>query len=407
MNALNILKQRGFISQMTHEKEIEEIFKSGKVVFYNGYDPTADSLHIGHYLTFMAMAHLQRQGHMPIVLMGGGTGMVGDPDKADTMRPLMEISEIDQNVANFKKQAAKFIDLSPDKAIMVDNADWLRNLNYINFVREYGVHFSVNRMLAADKYKIKFEGKGLNFFELNYMIMQAYDFLELSRKYGCILQTGGSDQWSNIIAGVELIRRIDNKSAYGITFNLLARSDGAKMGKTLGGAIWLDAKKTSPYEFYQYFRNIPDEDVKKCFNLLTFLSMDEIENICNVDDQKINIAKERLAYEITNIVHGEVCAKEAQDTAKALFSGGVAEGVPSSKITKVQLGDGLNIIAVLKHCELIPSSAEGRRLVLQGGITFAGQKIVDINYMVQYSDFLNGFVIIQKGKKVFHKLEIV
>ena len=406
MNALEVLKQRGFIEQMTHEAEMSELMGKEKVVFYNGYDPTADSLHIGHYLTFMALAWLQRAGHVPIVLMGGGTGMVGDPDKADEMRPLMGIEQIDHNIERFQAQVRKFIDFSDGKAIMANNADWLRHLNYANFIREYGVHFSVNRMLSADKYKTKFEGSGLNFFELNYMVMQAYDFLELNRRYGCVMQTGGNDQWSNIIAGVDLIRRVESKPAFGMTFTLLPRSDGAKMGKTMGGTIWLDAAKTSPYEFYQYFRNVHDGVVRQYLSLLTFLPMDEVERLAAAKDAEINASKEVLAYEVTKIVHGEEEAQKAQAAAKSLFGGGGTQGAPTTEISREDLGEGMNIIDIMLVAGLVPSKSEARRTVQQGGLTVDGNKIVDTNHMITINDFADDEIIVQKGKKTFHKIVI-
>ena len=407
MNAYEVLKQRGFIEQMTHEAETAELLSKEKVVFYNGYDPTADSLHIGHYLTFMALSWLQRAGHVPIVLMGGGTGMVGDPDKADETRPLMEISEIDHNIERFKAQASKFINFDDGKAIMANNADWLRHLNYLNFIREYGVNFSVNRMLAADKYKTKFEGSGLNFFELNYMIMQAYDFLELNRRFGCVMQTGGNDQWSNIIAGVDLIRRVESKPAYGMTFTLLPRSDGAKMGKTMGGTVWLDAEKTSPYDFYQYFRNVHDGVVRQYLSLLTFLPMDEVEQLASAKDAEINASKEVLAYEVTKLVHGEEEAQRAKDAAKSLFGGGGTDGAPTTKISLADLGEGMSIIDIMLLAGLAPSKSEARRTIQQGGLTVDGKKVTDTACTIKQEDFANGEIIIQKGKKIFHKITIL
>ena len=407
MNAYEVLKQRGFIEQMTHEAEMAELMSKEKVVFYNGYDPTADSLHIGHYLTFMALSWLQRAGHVPVVLMGGGTGMVGDPDKADEMRPLMEIEEIDRNIECFKVQAAKFINFDDGQAMMVNNADWLRHLNYINFIREYGVHFSVNRMLAADKYKTKFEGSGLNFFELNYMVMQAYDFLELYRRFNCVMQTGGNDQWSNIIAGVDLIRRVEGKPAYGMTFALLPRSDGAKMGKTMGGTIWLDAEKTSPYEFYQYFRNVHDGVVKQYLSLLTFLPMEEVERLAAAKDAEINASKEVLAYEVTKIVHGEEEAQKARDAARTLFGGGGTEGAPTTEISREALGDGMSVIDMMLLTGLAPSKSEARRTIQQGGLSVNGEKITDIDHTIKHENFTNGEIFVQKGKKNFHKVVIL
>ncbi|MDR2167691.1 MAG: tyrosine--tRNA ligase [Clostridiales bacterium] len=389
MNGLQTLKQRGFVAQITHEAELDELFEKEQIVFYTGFDPTADSLHIGHYLQFMAMAWLQRLGHMPIVLMGGGTGMVGDPDKADEMRPLITVEEIDRRIERFKEQAAKFVDLSEGKAILANNADWLRRLNYADFIREYGIHFSVNRMLAADKYKTKFEGSGLNFFELNYVVMQAYDFLELNRRFGCALQTGGNDQWSNIIAGVELIRRVDQKAAFGLTFNLLPRADGAKMGKTMGGTIWLDENKTTPHELYQYLRNVQDEMVKQFLSMLTFLPMEEIDALTAADGEALNPAKARLAYEVTKIVHGEEAAKAAQDT------------MPEFTISAQDFGDGMNVLDLMVLTGLVPSKAEARRNIQQGGVIVAGEKIGEIGHIITLREF-----VIQKGKKTFLKISV-
>ncbi|MCL2397759.1 MAG: tyrosine--tRNA ligase [Defluviitaleaceae bacterium] len=406
MNALETLKQRGFVEQITHEAEITELLSKEKAVFYIGYDPTADSLHIGHYLTFMAMSWMQRAGHIPIVLLGGGTGMVGDPDKADSMRPMMDITQIDHNIERFKAQAAKFIDFSPGKAILANNADWLRHLNYANFIRDYGIHFSVNRMLAADKYKTKFEGSGLNFFELNYMVMQAYDFLELSRRYGCVMQAGGNDQWSNIIAGVELIRRVDGKQAYGMTFALLPRSDGQKMGKSMGGTVWLDAAKTSPYEFYQYFRNVHDGVVRQYLAQLTFLPMDEVEQLAAAEGTEINRSKEVLAYEITKIVHGEEEAAKAQEAARTLFSGAGTAGAPTTPITATDLGEGMAIIDLMLLAGLDKSKSDARRTIQQGGLIINGEKTTDIGRIVTQADFVDGEVVLQKGKKTFHKIAL-
>ncbi|MCL2576240.1 MAG: tyrosine--tRNA ligase [Defluviitaleaceae bacterium] len=394
MNAIETLKQRGFIAQMTHEAEIIELFDKEKVVFYCGYDPTADSLHIGHYLTFMAVAWLQRAGHTPIILLGGGTGMVGDPDKPDTIRPMMSIDEIDHNVAQFKAQAEKYIDFNEGKAILVNNAEWLRNLNYASFIREYGVHFSVNRMLAADKYKTKFEGSGLNFLELNYQVMQAYDFLELNRRFNCKMQIGGNDQWTNIIAGVELVRRVDQKDVFGFTCNLLTKSDGTKMGKTMSGAIWIDVKKTTPHEFYQYFRDLDDASVKNTLKLLTFLPLEQIEELCAVEGEAMNRAKEVLAYEVTKIVHGEEAANQAQTS------------IPSFEIDSMILADGINIVDLLVITDMLPSKGEARRNIQQGGITIGGQKIADHSHVVKLSHFENGEIIMQKGKKHFLRVVV-
>ncbi len=404
MNAFEMLMERGFVEQMTHEDEIRELFDKEQVTFYIGYDPTADSLTVGHFLTVMAMMHLQRAGHRPIVLMGGGTGMVGDPTGKTDMRRIMTVEEIDNNVASFKKQLSRFIDFSEDRAIVVNNGDWLRSLNYIEFLREVGVHFSVNKMLSAECFKTRME-KGLSFLEFNYMLMQAYDFEMLNQKYGCKMEMGGNDQWANIIAGVELIRKKDQKPAFGMTFPLLTTAEGKKMGKTEKGAIWLDPERTSPYEFYQYWRNTDDRDVKKCLSLLTFLPMDEVRRLSSLPGNEINHAKEILSFELTKIVHGEEEAKKAQEAARALFGGGGASAnVPSTELSKDELAEGIDILTLMQRVGLIPSKGEGRRLVAQGGVKLAGNKVEAFDYVVSDKNFENGELLIQKGKKVFHKL---
>ncbi len=406
-NAFDVLKERGFIQQMTHEEQIKDLLANEKVSFYIGFDPTADSLHVGHFMTIMAMAHMQRAGHRPIALVGGGTGMIGDPTDKTDMRKIMTREEVSHNVSCFKKQLSKFIDFEDDKAIMVDNADWLLGLNYIDFLRDYGVHFSVNRMLTAECYKQRLE-KGLTFLEFNYMLMQSYDFLELYRRFNCKLQFGGNDQWSNIIGGVELIRRVESADAYGMTFTLLTTSAGKKMGKTESGAIWLDAEKTPPYEFFQYWRNIDDKDVKNCLSLLTFLPMEEVEALTNVEGSKINHAKEVLAFELTKIVHGEAEAQKSLDAAKTLFGGGAnLDSVPTTEIPSSEFGDGMSIITLLETAGLISSRSEGRRLITQGGISVAEAKISDIEHIVRPADFTDNSVLIQKGKKVFHNIKLV
>lgn len=403
-NIFDTLKERGFIEQATHEEEIKELLGKEKVTFYIGFDPTADSLTVGHFLTVMAMSHMQKAGHRPIALVGGGTGMVGDPTDRTDMRRMMSDEEIERNVNCFKKQLSNFIDFSDDKAIIVNNADWLRNLNYINFIREIGVHFSVNRMLTADCFKTRME-KGLSFFEFNYMLMQSYDFLELNRRYNCVLQLGGNDQWSNILGGVDLIRRVENKNAYGLTFRLLTTSDGRKMGKTQRGAVWLDPNKTSPYEFYQYWRNLDDKDVGKCLGLLTFLPMEEVKELSALKDNKINHAKEILAYELTKIVHGDDEAKKAQTAARSLFAGeGNGGSIPSTKLPRTDFADGLGIIEVLEKIKLSPSRGESRRLIQQGGIKAAGKKVESIDCIITTDMFENNELLIQKGKKSFHKI---
>lgn len=407
MNVFEVLKERGFIEQMTHEEEIKELLEKEKITFYIGFDPTADSLHVGHFLTVMAMAHMQRAGHRPICLMGGGTGMIGDPTGKTDMRRMMTIEEIDHNVECFKKQLSHFIDFSDDKALIVNNADWLRHLNYIEFLRDVGVNFSVNRMIKAECVKARME-KGLSFLEFNYMIMQAYDFLELNKRYDCIMQLGGNDQWSNIIEGVDLIRRKEGKPAFGMTFSLLTNSEGNKMGKTENGAVWLDANKTSPYEFYQYWRNIGDKDVEKCLSLLTFLPMDEVKRLSALEGSEINQAKEVLAFELTKIVHNEEEAQKAQVAAKALFGKGTAEGsTPTTEISANEFSEGIDILSLLLKANLIPSKSEGRRLVQQGGIKIADKKVDAFDYKVTQNDFSNGTLLIQKGKKVFHNIKLV
>ena len=408
-NALAVLKERGFIEQMTHEDEIEELFKKGGFTFYIGIDPTADSLHVGHFLTVMAMAHLQKAGCRPICLMGGGTAMVGDPSGKTDMRSMMTTETIDHNVECIKKQLSRFIDFSDDKAIIANNADWLRHLNYIEFLRDVGVHFNVNKMLAAECFKARMEKEGgLTFLEFNYMLMQGYDFYELHKRYGCVMQLGGNDQWSNIIAGVNLIRKKDQKPAYGMTFKLLTNSEGVKMGKTVKGAVWLDPAKTSPYEFYQYWRNIGDADVEKCLALLTFLPMDEVRRLGALEGSAINQAKEVLAFELTQIVHGTAEAQKAQEAARALFGGGGAGGsIPTTEISSAELGEGLDILTLMQTAKLIPSRGEGRRLVQQGGVKVNEKKVDAFDQVFGPADFVDGTLMIQKGKKGFHQFKLV
>ena len=404
MNVFDILMERGFIQQCTHEKEIKELLDKEKVTFYIGFDPTADSLHVGHFVTVMAMSHMQRAGHRPIVLFGGGTGMVGDPTGKTDMRKMMTTETIDHNIACFKKQMSRFISFDNDAAIMVDNGDWLRNLNYIDFLREVGVHFSVNRMLTAECFKQRLE-KGLSFLEFNYMLMQSYDFLELFRRYNCKLELGGNDQWSNILGGVELVRRLHGEQSFGMTFSLLTNSEGKKMGKTEKGAVWLDPEKTSPYEFYQYWRNVADADVKKCLSLLTYVPMDEVNALTNVEGSAINKAKERLAFEVTKIVHGEEEAHKADTAAKALFLGGAHGGsIPTTEFASSDFEGGMDILTLLQQTKLVPSRSEGRRLVTQNGIKVNEQPVTDPNAQITMADFKDNELMIQKGKKVFHKV---
>ncbi len=404
MNAFEVLSERGFIEQCTHEKEIRELLDKEKVTFYIGFDPTADSLHVGHFVTVMAMSHMKRAGHRPIVLFGGGTAMVGDPTGKTDMRKMMTTEIIDHNVACFKKQMSRFISFDNDAAIMVDNGDWLRSLNYIDFLREVGVHFSVNRMLTAECFKQRLE-KGLSFLEFNYMLMQSYDFLELYRRYNCKLQLGGNDQWSNILGGVELVRRLHGDQSFGMTFSLLTNSEGKKMGKTEKGAVWLDPEKTSPYEFYQYWRNVADADVKKCLSLLTYVPMEEVNRLTEVEGAAINKAKERLAFEITKIVHGEEEAQKADTAAKALFLGGAHGGsIPTTELSATEFEVGMDILTLLQQTKLVPSRSEGRRLVSQNGIKVNEQPVIDPNTQITMAHFKENELMIQKGKKVFHKV---
>ena len=401
-NVYDTLVERGFVAQCTNEEELRKLFETEKVKFYIGFDPTADSLHAGHFIALMAMAHLQRAGHVPICLVGGGTGTVGDPSGRTDMRKMLTDEDIEHNCECFKKQISRFIDFSDNKAIMVNNGDWLRKLNYIDLLRDVGACFTVNRMLAAECYKQRWE-KGLTFLEFNYMVMQAYDFLELNRRYDCKLEMGGDDQWSNIIAGVELNRRKSNTAVYGLTNKLLTKSDGKKMGKTAGGALWLDSEKTSPYDFYQYWRNVDDADVEKCLALLTFLPMDEVRRLGALKDAEINEAKKVLAFEVTKIVHGEEEAKKAKEAAEALFSGqGSAEDMPT---IDVALSGGEKLIDVLTQNSVFASKGEGRRLVQQNGLTLNDEKVTDVDYVLTAEDFNDGSAIVRKGKKKYYRLQ--
>ena len=399
-NVYDVLKDRGFIKQVTHEGLYEMLGKES-VTFYIGFDPTADSLHVGHYVQLMAMAHMQRAGHRPIALIGGGTTMVGDPSGKADLRKMLTKEAIENNANAFKKQISRFLDFSEGKALMINNADWLLKLNYIEFLRDIGVHFSVNRMLTAECYKNRME-KGLTFLEFNYMLMQSYDFLVLNRMHGCKLQLGGDDQWSNILAGADLIRRKERKEAYGMTFSLLLTSDGRKMGKTEKGAVWLDPKKTSPYEFYQYWRNVADSDVENCLSLLTFVPMDEVRQLCSYKDERINQAKVRLAYEVTRQVHGQEEADKAKAAAEALFEGGAQGGsVPETVISDIS---DLLLLDLLQTCGLTASRGEGRRLINQGGISLNGEKVTDEFMPITAQNFEKGELMIKKGKKVYHRV---
>ena len=388
-NIMDTLRKRGFIKQTVFEDELYEKLGKESVPFYIGFDPTADSLHVGHFLTLIAMHHMQQAGHKPIILIGGGTGMVGDPSGRTDMRQMMTRETVELNVECFKKQMARFIDFEGENgAIVVNNADWLLDLNYVDFLREIGAHFSVNKMLTAECFKQRLE-RGLSFLEFNYMLMQAYDFLVLNRKYNCSLELGGDDQWSNILAGANLIRIKERKPAYAMTFTLLTTSDGKKMGKTAKGAVWLDENKTSPYEFYQYWRNIDDADVEKCLKLLTYLPVEEIEELCRYKDERINHAKEVLAYELTKEVHGEEKAETARQQAKAAFAGGEGE-----LLEKVAEG-AQTVVDAMVLCGVCKSKGEARRLIAQGGVAVNEEKVTDENMPVPESEF-----VLQKGKKV-------
>jgi len=408
MNALDILKERGFVKQVTFEEDLYKAFDEGMVTFYTGFDPTADSLHIGHYIPIMAMAHLQRAGHKPIALMGGGTGMIGDPSGKSDLRKVLTVEDIDHNVECFKKQMGRFLDFDeskPNCAMIVNNADWLRGLNYIEFLRDVGAMFSVNRMLTAECYKQRLE-RGLTFLEFNYMIMQSYDFLELNKRHNCILQCGGDDQWSNMLGGADLIRRKERKDAFALTFQLLLTHDGKKMGKTEKGALWLDANKCSPYDFYQYWRNVDDADVEKCLGLLTFLPMDEVRRLGALKDSAINEAKRILAFEVTKLIHGEEEATKAQQAAEALFGGAAAGGsIPTTEITAEELAADARLIAWMAKAGMTKSNGEARKAVQQGGVSVNDEKVTDPDYAFAAEALAEG-IVVKKGKKTFHRFEL-
>ena len=398
------LQARGLIAQVTDEERIRDLVNNGKATFYIGFDPTADSLHVGHFMALCLMKRLQEAGNKPIALIGGGTGYIGDPSGRTDMRSMMTPEQIQHNCDCFKKQMSRFIDFSDGKALMVNNADWLLGLNYIEVLREIGPHFSVNRMLTAECYKQRME-KGLSFLEFNYMIMQAYDFYELFQKYGCNLEFGGDDQWSNMLAGTELIRRKLGKDASAMTITLLLNSEGKKMGKTQSGAVWLDPNKTSPFEFYQYWRNVGDADVLKCIRMLTFLPLEEIDAMDKWEGAELNKAKEILAFELTSLVHGEEEAKKAQEAAKALFSTGAAADMPKTELTEADLTDGnIDIMTLLVKCGLTASKSEVRRAVQQGGVSVDGEKITDIAHTFAGEDFGGEGIVLKKGKKNFRKV---
>ena len=400
----DVLKERGFIAQCTYEEDLQKALENEKVTFYVGFDPTADSLHIGHYIPIMAMAHMQKFGHRPIALVGGGTAMIGDPSGKTDMRKMMTREMVDANASAIKKQLSRFISFDDDKAIMADNADWLLGLNYVEFIRDICAHFSVNRMLTAECYKQRLE-RGLTFLEFNYMLMQSYDFLMLNQKYGCTVQMGGDDQWSNMLSGADLIRRKERKDAFAMTFKLLLTHDGKKMGKTVAGALWLDPKKTSPYDFYQYWRNVDDEDVEKCLALLTFLPMDEVRELGALEGSEKNKAKRVLAYEVTKLVHGEEEANKAQQAAEALFGGGAAAGsVPTTHITEAQLDEDARVTTWAVNCGLCKSRGEARKTVEGGGLYIGDEKVSDVNKTLTWAELQGEGVLLRKGKKSYHKL---
>ena len=399
------LKARGLIAQVTDEDEIKEMVNNGKATFYIGFDPTADSLHVGHFMALCLMKRLQMAGNRPIALLGGGTGMIGDPSGRTDMRQMLTKETIQHNIDCFKQQMSRFIYFSDGKALMVNNADWLMNLNYVELLREVGAHFSVNRMLTAECYKQRME-RGLSFLEFNYMIMQSYDFYMLYQKYGCNMQFGGDDQWSNMLGGTELIRRKLGKDAYAMTITLLLNSEGKKMGKTQSGAVWLDPNKTSPFDFYQYWRNVDDADVIKCMRLLTFLPLEEIDEMAKWEGSELNKAKEILAYQLTELVHGEEEAKKAQEGARALFSGADTSHMPTTELSEEDFDEEgkIDLITLLVKAELVPSRSEGRRAIQQGGVSIDGEKLTDIYHTVEKDAFAGDGIVLKRGKKKFKKI---
>ncbi len=406
MTCYDELVARGLIAQVTNENEIREMVNAGKATFYIGFDPTADSLHVGHFMALCLMKRLQMAGNRPIALIGGGTGYIGDPSGRTDMRNMMTPETIQHNCDCFKAQMSKFIEFGEDKAQMVNNADWLLKLNYIELLREVGACFSVNNMLRAECYKQRME-KGLSFLEFNYMIMQSYDFYYLFKEYGCNMQFGGDDQWSNMLGGTELIRKKLGKDAHAMTITLLLNSEGKKMGKTANGAVWLDANKTSPYEFFQYWRNVDDADVVKCMKLLTFIPLEEIYEYEKLEGSELNAVKERLAFELTKMIHGEEEAKKALDTARSLFSGGNKADMPSTEISCDMFNDGtIGILDIMQLAGLIPSKGEGRRLIQQGGVSVDDVKITDPNTRYTIESLSGEGIVVKKGKKVFHKVTV-
>ncbi|MGI5957973.1 MAG: tyrosine--tRNA ligase [Massiliimalia sp.] len=408
MTVFEELKRRGLIAQATHEDEIEKLLNNEKVTFYIGFDATADSLHVGHFLQLVVMSHLQKAGHRPIALLGTGTTMIGDPTGKTDMRKMLTVEDINHNAECFKRQMSRFINFDNENALMLRNGDWILGLNYMEFLRDIGVHFSVNRMLTAECFKSRLE-RGLSFLEFNYMLLQSYDFLYLHDHYGCKLELGGDDQWSNILGGVDLVRRKDGDDVYGMTFTLLTTKEGKKMGKTEKGALWLDAEKTSPYEFFQYWRNVDDADVIRCLKLITFVPIEEIEEMeRTMTGSQLNQAKELLAFEVTKMVHGEEEAKKALDASKALFGQGAhSSDMPTTQITEADFTDGkLGVLDLLCKTKLCPSKGEARRLVQQGGVAINDQKVTDATMQLTSENFAEGFIIVKKGKKVFHKVEL-
>jgi len=403
-NVYDVLLERGFIEQVTHEEEVRELLGKERIKFYIGFDPTADSLHLGHFVQIMVMKHMQNAGHIPIALVGGGTAKVGDPSGKTDMRKMLETDVLSENADKLKIQLQKYLILDGEKGIIENNANWLDQLEYIPFIREIGSKFSVNRMLTADCFKQRME-KGLSFLEFNYMIMQAYDFLKLNQLYGCKMQFGGNDQWSNIIAGADLCRRIENKQVYGLTFKLLLTSEGKKMGKTEKGAIWINPDKTTPYDLFQYLRNVDDADVENCLKLLTFLPMDEVNRLASLKDAEINHAKEILAYEFTKIIHGADEANKALEAAKALFSGGKdSEAIPSTEFKVNKFQEGIPLLELLIEIGLIQSKGEGKRLIQQKGISLNEKLVEDFSLAINLDNFEDNALLIRKGKKVYHKV---
>ena len=404
MTVFEELKRRGLIAQATHEDKIEELLNSEKVTFYIGFDATADSLHVGHFLHLVVMKHMQNAGHRPIALLGTGTTMIGDPTGKTDMRKMLTVEEIDHNAECFRRQMSRFIDFSDGKALVLRNGDWLKNMNYIEFLRDVGVHFSVNKMLTAECFKSRME-KGLSFLEFNYMLMQSYDFLHLNREHQCKLELGGDDQWSNILGGVDLVRRVEEEQVFGMTFTLLTTKEGKKMGKTEKGALWLDPEKTSPYEFFQYWRNVDDADVIRCMKLITFVPIEEIEEMEHLTGSELNPVKERLAFEVTKMVHGEEEAQKAMEAAKSLFAaGGESADMPSTDLSEADLTDGeIGLLTLLVKTGLCPSNAEARRLVTGGGVMIDGEKAAAPTQTISRAQLEQG-VVLKKGKKVYHKV---